>query len=162
MSARFTPQTPALQALRMRLHAQHQPVVLMRTDCHVCRAEGLAPRSQVLIIAGDRTVQALLYQIDSDLLKAGQIALSEAAWDALDIHEGDLVQVRHPPLLESLSAVRARIHGHRLQTTELQASMSGITCNGRLRLLWTSIAWADYREIAPRRWWLPSPQPMDW
>jgi len=65
----FTPQTPALQALRMRLHAQHQPVVLMRTDCHVCRAEGLAPRSQVLIIAGDRTVQALLYQIDSDLLK---------------------------------------------------------------------------------------------
>ena len=28
---------------------------------------------------------------------------------------------RHPPLLESLSAVRARIHGHRLQTTELQA-----------------------------------------
>ena len=76
MSARITPQTPALQALRMRLHAQHQPVVLMRTDCHVCRAEGLAPRSQVLIIAGDRTVQALLYQIDSDLLKAGQIALS--------------------------------------------------------------------------------------
>ena len=121
MSARITPQTPALQALRMRLHAQHQPVVLMRTDCHVCRAEGLAPRSQVLIIAGDRTVQALLYQIDSDLLKTGQIALSEAAWDALDIHEGDLVQVRHPPLLESLSAVRARIHGHRLQTTELQA-----------------------------------------
>lgn len=95
MSARITPQTPALQALRMRLHAQHQPVVLMRTDCHVCRAEGLAPRSQVLIIAGDRTVQALLYQIDSDLLKTGQIALSEAAWDALDIHEGDLVQVRH-------------------------------------------------------------------
>jgi len=121
VSARITPQTPALQALRMRLHAQHQPVVLMRTDCHVCRAEGLAPRSQVLIIAGDRTVQALLYQIDSDLLKTGQIALSEAAWDALDIHEGDLVQVRHPPLLESLSAVRARIHGHRLQTTELQA-----------------------------------------
>ena len=121
MSARITPQTPALQALRMRLHAQHQPVVLMRTDCHVCRAEGLAPRSQVLIIAGDRTVQALLYQIDSDLLKTGQIALSEAAWDALDIHEGDLVQVRHPPLLGSLSAVRARIHGHRLQTTELQA-----------------------------------------
>jgi len=121
VSARITPQTPALQALRMRLHAQHQPVVLMRTDCHVCRAEGLAPRSQVLIIAGDRTVQALLYQIDSDLLKAGQIALSEAAWDALDIHEGDFVQVRHPPMLESLSAVRARIHGHRLQTTELQA-----------------------------------------
>lgn len=131
MSARITPQTPALQALRMRLHAQHQPVVLMRTDCHVCRAEGLAPRSQVLIIAGDRTVQALLYQIDSDLLKAGQIALSEAAWDALDIHEGDFVQVRHPPMLESLSAVRARIHGHRLQTTELQAIVRDVV-DGRI------------------------------
>ena len=59
---------PALRATRMRLHAQHQPIALMRADCHVCRSEGLSSRSQVLIVSDGHEVQAQLYQIDSDLL----------------------------------------------------------------------------------------------
>ena len=120
MSARLAP-PPPLRAVRMYLHAQHQPVALMRTDCHVCRSEGLAPRSQVLIVAGEREVQALLYQIDSDLLATGQVALSEAAWTALDIGDGDSVVVRHPPVLESLAGIRRRVHGQRLSAGELAA-----------------------------------------
>lgn len=121
MSATITPVSPVLRATRMRLHAQHQPIALMRTDCYVCRSEGLSPRSQVLIVAGDREVQALLYQIDSTLLAQGQVALSEAAWDALGIVDGDSVQVRHPPVLESLTGIRRRIHGHRLDAESLTA-----------------------------------------
>ena len=109
-----------LEAVRMHLHAQHQPIAIMRTDCHVCHSEGLAPRSQVLITAGSREIQALLYQIDSDLLQVGQVALSEAAWIALEIDEGSHVQVRHPPVLNSLTSIRRRIHGHRLDYSELQ------------------------------------------
>ena len=45
-----------LEAVRMHLHAQHQPIAIMRTDCHVCHSEGLAPRSQVLITAGSRVL----------------------------------------------------------------------------------------------------------
>jgi thymidine phosphorylase len=105
----------------MRLHAQHQAIAVMRRDCYVCHAEGLSSRSQVLVQAGDRQVQALLYQIDSELLDVNQVALSEAAWQALGISDGDTVQVRHPPVMESLAGVRRRIHGQRLGAQELAA-----------------------------------------
>jgi thymidine phosphorylase len=105
----------------MRLHAQHQAIAVMRRDCYVCHAEGLSSRSLVLVLAGDRQVQALLYQIDSELLDVNQVALSEAAWQALGISDGDTVQVRHPPVMESLAGVRRRIHGQRLGAQELAA-----------------------------------------
>ena len=31
-----------LRARRLGLHTQHELIVLMRTDCHVCRSEGLS------------------------------------------------------------------------------------------------------------------------
>lgn len=114
---------PTLKARRLRLHTQHEPVVIMRSDCHVCRSEGLAARSQVLLAAGDRAVQATLFQVDGDaLLAPDEAALSEAAWTLLGVQEGDPIHVNHPPTLESLSSVRRRIHGHRLDAE----AMAGI------------------------------------
>lgn len=110
---------PALKARRLGLHTQHQAVVVMRTDCHVCRAEGLAARSQVLLTLGDRHIQATLFQIDGNLLGHGEVALSEAAWSLLGVTEGEQVYVSHPPSLDSLSSVRSRIHGHRLDEESL-------------------------------------------
>lgn len=106
---------PTLRAKRLGLHTQHQAVVVMRTDCHVCRSEGLASRSQVLVSTGDREVQATLFQIEeSDLLAIDQVALSETAWQILNAEEGEEVTVTHAPTLESLSSVRRRIYGNRL------------------------------------------------
>ena len=104
---------PALKARRLGLHAQHQAIVVMRTDCHVCRSEGLAQRSQVAVRAAGREIQALLYQVD-DWLEPDTVALSEEAWARLGVGEGDTVEVTHPRVLESLSSVRRRIYGHRL------------------------------------------------
>ncbi|MDP3801799.1 thymidine phosphorylase family protein [Brevundimonas sp.] len=115
-------QPPVLKARRLGLHTQHEAVVVMRTDCHVCRAEGLAARSQVLLTAGARQVQATLFQIDGDLLGLEEAALSEAAWMLLGVEEGDPVHVSHPPSLDSLSSVRRRIHGNRLDAQ----AMAGI------------------------------------
>lgn len=67
------PAQPTLRARRIRLHTQHQAVVVMRTDCHVCRSEGLSARSQVLVSNGSGEVQATLFQVDGD----GLIALDE-------------------------------------------------------------------------------------
>ena len=102
MNATNVPKQPHLRAIRMGLHALHQSVAVMRTDCHVCHSEGLAPRSQVLLIAGEREVPAMLYQIDGDQFEVNQVALSEAAWQALDICEGDIIQVRHAPVTVGL------------------------------------------------------------
>jgi thymidine phosphorylase len=112
---------PTLRVTRMQLHTQHQAVAVIRRDCHVAHAEGLSPRSQVLIQAGGREVQALLYQTDSSFLAPDQVALSEAAWTALGVKDGDAVLVRHPPVLDSLAGVRRRIHGQRLSAADLTA-----------------------------------------
>ena len=107
------PGTP-LKARRIGLHTQREPVVIMRTDCAVCRSEGLAARSQVLLRAGNREVTAVLFQQDDGRLAKDEVGLSEAAWKLLDGRDGELVQVTHLPPLESLRWVRRRIFGNGL------------------------------------------------
>lgn len=106
---------PQLSARRIGLISQQEAIVLMRTDCHVCRAEGLAPRAQVVITAHDgRQAIAILYQVDGDWLGHGEAGLSESLWERLGVAEGAALSVRHAPALESLSNVRRRIYGQRL------------------------------------------------
>ena len=119
-------QQPHLRATRMGLHAQHQSVAVMHVDCHVCHSEGLASRTQVLVIAGNQQVPAMLYQTDNPLFDVNQVALSEAAWQALDLREGDIIQVRHAPMPESLASVRRRIHGQRLDAAAFAAIVGDV------------------------------------
>lgn len=107
----------SLKTKRMGLHTQREPVVLIRTDCAVCRSEGLAARSQVLLRAGEREVSAILFQLDDGPLAHDEVGLSEAAWKLLGGREGELVQVTHLPPLESLRWVRRRIYGNSLSQT---------------------------------------------
>ncbi|MBX9843458.1 MAG: thymidine phosphorylase family protein [Xanthobacteraceae bacterium] len=109
---------PTHRVRRLRLHSQHQAVVVMRADCHVCRAEGFASRSQVLVANGKRQVQTTLFQVDGEaMLALDEIGLSETAWDLLDVAEGDHVSVSHPPAMDSLADVRRRIYGNRLNAS---------------------------------------------
>lgn len=117
---------PVLRARRLGLHAQHDAVVVMRSDCHVCRAEGLGPRSQVVLTANGRSVYAALFQLDGEFLAHGEAALSEAAWTLLGVAEGQALAVTHPPPLESLAGVRRRIHGRRLNEAGLQAIVQDV------------------------------------
>lgn len=103
-----------LKALRIGLHTQREPIVVMRTDCPVCRSEGLAARSQVLLRADGREVTAVLFQQDDGELRPDEIGLSEAAWKLLAGYEGELVQVTHVPPLDSMRWVRTRIFGQSL------------------------------------------------
>jgi thymidine phosphorylase len=115
-----------LRARRLRLHAQHDAIVIMRTDCHVCRSEGLSARTQVLVTAGKREVLATLYQISSDLIAVNEVGLSEGAWQHLGVSDGDPLIIRHPDPVESLGRMRHRIFGHRLDSAAFSAIMSDI------------------------------------
>jgi thymidine phosphorylase len=109
------PAQPTLRVRRIRLHTQHQAVVVMRSDCHVCRSEGLSARSQVLVSNGSGEVQATLFQVDGDgLIAIDEVGLSETAWKRLDLSDGDAVHVSHAPAIDSLASVRQRIYGNRL------------------------------------------------
>lgn len=120
------PTTPPLRVRRLGLHTQDAVLALMRTDCHVCRAEGLAPRAQVLITAATRQIQATLFQTEGDFLAPGEVGLSEAAWKLLDVEEGDRARISHPPALESLSSVRRRIYGNRLDAKSFEAIVNDV------------------------------------
>jgi thymidine phosphorylase len=115
-----------LRARRLGLHAQDDAIVLMRTDCHVCRSEGLSARSQVLVAAGDRGVLATLYQVSGEWLASNEVGLSEGAWDHLRALEGEALTIRHPDPVESLGRMRHRIYGHRLDSAALRAIISDI------------------------------------
>lgn len=105
----------SLRVRRMHLHTQREPIVIMRTDCPVCRSEGLAPRSQVLLRTDGREVTAILFQGADDILAADEIGLSEAAWGLLAASEGERVTISHPHPVRSMGAVRSRIFGTTLQ-----------------------------------------------
>lgn len=124
MTATVPPAT--VVARRLGLFTQHEAIVLMRADCHVCRAEGLAARSQVRLAAGGREVLATLYQVADGLLAHDEAGLSEAAWARLGVEDGDRVEVHHPEPLASVSAVRQRMHGQRLGGDEFAAIIGDV------------------------------------
>jgi thymidine phosphorylase len=55
----------------------------MRTDCHVCRSEGLSSHAQIVLASSDHEIFATLYHVSGDLLAHGEAGLSEAAWQRL-------------------------------------------------------------------------------
>ncbi|ACG80085.1 thymidine phosphorylase (plasmid) [Phenylobacterium zucineum HLK1] len=120
------PPAPRLVARRLGLITQHEAVVLMRTDCHVCRAEGLSAKAQVAISANGREVYATLYQVDDDWLGQEEAGLSESLWARLGVGDGAEITVRHAPSLESMSSVRRRIYGQRLSDGDLHGVVGDI------------------------------------
>ena len=117
---------PRLQARRLGIDTQSELVVFMRKDCPVCRSEGFATHNRVLLQGGARHVIATLYQVTNELLELCDVGVSESAWVKLNLSDGDEVTVRHPEPLGSLSLVRSRIYGNRLDDRALKAIITDI------------------------------------
>lgn len=126
MDASLMQEDHSLRARRVGVYSQQENLVFMRTDCPVCRSEGLTARSQVLVRSEKGEVTATLYPVSSEYIGTDEVGLSEAAWALLGIAEGDSLVVRHAEPVESLSKVRHRIYGHRLDREALTAIMSDI------------------------------------
>lgn len=120
------PHSHALQARRVGIDTHQEAVVYMRADCHVCRSEGLTPQSRVLLRNGARTVTATLHHVNSSWLGHGEAGLSEAAWRRLSAREGDPIVASHPRPVESLSSVRRRIHGRRIEPAAFRDIVSDV------------------------------------
>lgn len=115
-----------LKVKRLGLLTQDEPIVLMHSDCHVAKSEGLASRARVLLCCDGREVIATLYEVDNDWLAPNQAGLSEAAWRRLHADDGDVLIVRHPPSIDSLADVRRRIYGGRLDAAAFNAIIHDI------------------------------------
>lgn len=118
--------TRRLRARRLGIETLSEIVVFLRKDCPVCRSEGFATHSRLLLRAGERQVVATLYQVTGDFLDMCDAGLSESAWTRLDLKEGDEVLAAHPEPLDSLSLVRSRIYGNRLDDRALHAIIGDV------------------------------------
>lgn len=119
----------ALHPLRLRrlgIDTYLEPVVYMRSDCHVCRAEGFEARSRVKIALGGRSIVATLNVVHRDLIAIDEAALSEFAWKALGARDGDAVSVTHADPVASESRLRAKVYGERLSEADLHAIISDV------------------------------------
>lgn len=115
-----------LRLRRLGIDTYYEPVVFMRSDCHICRSEGFESRSRVLVRYRDKTVIATLNVVTSGLLAHNEASLSESAWLLLDAREGDDIAVSHPDPIESLSLVRAKIYGKRVDDAGMGAIIRDI------------------------------------
>lgn len=121
------PSTHQLIARRYGIDTRSEAVVFMHRDCPVCRAEGFSAHSRVVLNAPNgRHVVATLYQLSGDRIGTHDAALSDAAWKLLQVREGDILTVAHPEPLESLSYVRGRIFGARINENAMHAIMRDV------------------------------------
>lgn len=118
--------TQTLRLKRMGIDTYQEAVIYMRRDCHVCRAEGFEAQSRVQVTHNGHAIIATLNVVTSELLAPEEAGLSEAAWRLLGACEGDTVALSHPPVIESLSLVRAKVYGKRLSDASMRAIVRDI------------------------------------
>lgn len=115
-----------LRLKRLGIDTHQETVVYMRDDCAVCRAEGLAASTRVAVEYEGRVIIATLGRIRGALLDDGEASLSEAAWKMLGVSDGDTIAVRHTTTIASLSDLRAKIYGNRLDAVALRGIIGDV------------------------------------
>jgi thymidine phosphorylase len=115
-----------LRLRRLGIDTYQEPVLYMHRDCPVCHSEGFEAQSRVELSAGVRTIVATLNVVQGDFLAVGDAGVSEAAWRMLATPEGTVVTLRHPPPLESLGQVRAKVYGRNQTPAALHAVIEDV------------------------------------
>lgn len=115
-----------LSAVRIGIETPDEAHVFMHRDCHVCRAEGFTARTSVIVSCAGRSVVATLFPVTSALVKPTEAGLSEWAWKELGLQPGALVEISHAPPLESMSAIRGKVYGNRLDSISLERIVSDV------------------------------------
>jgi len=118
-----------LRIRRLGIDTYQEPVVYMRSDCAVCRSEGFASQSRVRVATSSTAIVATLNVVAGDLVKDGEIGLSEIAWRRLEAQDGALAMISHPEPIESFRHVRAKLYGERLAPEQFRGIVEDIAVN---------------------------------
>lgn len=115
-----------LKLRRLGIDMDQEFAILMREDCHICRAEGFSARARVEVSHNGKSILATLIRVTSDIISHDEAGLSDAAWARLNASEGGQITVAHAPTVESLSHVRAKIYGRALDRAATQEIVADI------------------------------------
>jgi len=104
-------------------------VAYLHRECGVVRAEGFQALEKVDLAAdgNDRSILAVINVVDDPrIVGPGEVGLSEQAFDQLGAAEGASVSIAHAEPPASLSALRRKIAGERLERDEWTAIVHDI------------------------------------
>lgn len=110
----------------MGIDTYQEPVVYLRADSPICTSEGFEAHTRVTVANGKARIVATLNVVTSGLLQEGEAGLSEAAWTLLAAHEGDLATIAHPEPVRSMSDVRAKVYGRKLDKAQFKAIVGDV------------------------------------
>ncbi len=96
---------------RMGIDTHQEPVIYMRQDCYVCRAEGFGAQSRVCVSTASHSIIATVNMVTSDILSHQEVGVSESAWQLLNASEGEKAHFKHAKPADSMSSVRGKIYG---------------------------------------------------
>lgn len=111
---------------RIGIDTYNEPVLYMRSDSHVCRAEGFESQARVEVRIGSRALVCTLHHTVNGVLDHDEVALSESAWRLLDARERAEATLAHPKPLESLSHLRAKVYGNRLDAAAYRSIIEDV------------------------------------
>ena len=119
--------TNKLHLKKLGIDTYKEAVIFMRKDCHVCRSEGFDVPARIRVSLNDKNILATLHTINNGLLNPHEASLSKYAWELLGAKEGDEIHLSHPKPLQSLSFVRSKIYGEKLNFEKYSHIISDIT-----------------------------------
>lgn len=118
--------TNYLKVKNIGIDTYRENIVFMRYDCEVCRSEGLAALTRVVLTNGSKSIIATLNVITSELIAHGEVGLSIEALKRLNVKDGDTIHVSHLSPIESFRKVRSKMYGKTLDDDSLLEIMSDI------------------------------------
>ena len=109
-----------LRVIRAGIDTYQQAVAYMHRDCPVCRSEGFTALTRVCMLVGERELVVTLNVVTNGLLGVDEVALSDAAWDALGLTDGQPAFARftHAEPARSAQALRSKVFGGRLSDAD--------------------------------------------
>ncbi|WP_223670712.1 thymidine phosphorylase family protein [Kangiella shandongensis] len=120
------PETTLPLAHRLGIDTGHEPVIFLRRESPVARSEGFESMSRIAVEVNDKRILATLMIVYSDLLEPGHAGLSEKAWRALKVKPGERLKLSHAPPISSLSYIRAKAFGHKLNRKQFHSIIKDI------------------------------------
>ena len=117
---------------RLGIDTHHEPVVVLRADSPVVRAEGFEAHARIEVLGAQRSIVATLNILSAgELVGADEVGLSEAAWQRLAPADGERLRFRFAQPSDGMSHVRAKIFGAHLGEPQFD-TIIGDTVAGRL------------------------------
>lgn len=101
-------------------------IAFMHHECHICRSEGIEAQTRVELRHGERSIIATVNVIHSSLVECGEVGLSMSAARDLQVAGGDTIEVNQAQHLDSLSQLRSKIYGHRVDRQGFEAVVGDI------------------------------------